>query len=65
MSADVAVGPGFRDYLAKLKGSGVLTRVVIDEAHVLVTDAFEYRFTLLNTRCVSRTCRKMSDRTFT
>ena len=65
VSADVAVGPGFRDYLAKLKGSGVLTRVVIDEAHVLVTDAFEYRFTLLNTRCVSRTCRKMSDRTFT
>lgn len=52
VSADVAVGPGFRDYLAKLKGAGVLTRVVIDEAHVLVTDAFEYRFPLLNTRCV-------------
>ena len=52
VSADVAVGPGFRDFLAKLKGAGVLTRVVIDEAHVLVTAVFEYRITLLNIRCV-------------
>lgn len=65
VSADVAVGPGFRDFLAMLKGAGVLTRVVIDEAHVLVTAAFEYRITLLNTRCVRQECNKMSDMIFT
>ena len=50
VSADVAVNQGFSTHLAKLHASGVLARVVFDEAHVLAIDAFEYRPTLLSMR---------------
>lgn len=42
--------PEYRDWISQMHAAGYLSRVVFDEAHVLLTDAYTYRSSLLQCR---------------